>query len=124
MIKGIGVDLATIDRIKQAYLRTGDPFLKRVFTAEERAYTRGKKDPFPHLAGIFAAKEAARKAFGDSLKGIGWTEIEVVHASSGRPKLNMHGHAGAKLKELGIKRIHLSITHDKPQAVAIVIFES
>ena len=124
MIKGIGIDLIAIDRIRRACTRLGDAFMNRIFTAGERMYAGKKRDPFPHLAGIFAAKEAARKAFGDSIGGIGWSDIEVAHSGSGRPHLAMHGRAEAIIKEMGIARTHLSITHDDPQAIAMVIFES
>ncbi|MGA1843280.1 MAG: holo-ACP synthase [bacterium] len=124
MIRGIGIDLIAIERIRRACTRLGDAFMNRIFTTDERAYADKKRNPFPHLAGIFAAKEAARKAFGDGIGGVGWSDIEVTHCSSGRPHLAMHGRAAILMRQMGITRTHLSITHDDPQAIAMVIFES
>lgn len=124
MIIGLGFDLCSVYRIKKTCRRSGEKFLDRVFTPIEKAYSLKKKNPFPHLAGMFAAKEAARKAFGDSIGEIGWKKIEVLHSPSGRPILNMYGAAKEKLSVMGIQRTHLSISHDKTQAIAVVIFES
>ena len=124
MIIGLRVDFCPIDRIKRACQGYGDRFLDRVLTPGEKAYSLKRNNPFPHIAGMFAAKEAARKAFGDGISGIGWTEIEIVHSISGRPMFDMHGFAKERLMEMGVQRTHLSITHDKLLAIAVAIFEN
>ncbi len=123
MIIGIGIDICSIDRIEGIYKRHGDRFINRIFTPGEVAYCFKKKNPFPHLAGIFAAKEATKKAFRDRLNEIAIDEIEVVHLASGRPMLKLAGTSEERAGVIGIKKIHLSISHDQPLAVAIVIFE-
>lgn len=124
MIIGVGADICTIERIQRALEQFGEKFLNRIYTPGERAYSLKKKNPFPHLAGMFAAKEATRKAFGDRINGLSWTQIEVIHSASGRPILQMHAQVKQRLKAMGIHKTHLSISHDKPHAIAIVIFES
>ncbi|MBU1782080.1 4'-phosphopantetheinyl transferase superfamily protein, partial [bacterium] len=42
MIKGLGVDVIEVKRIRKATLRWGDRFLKRVFTANELTYCQKK----------------------------------------------------------------------------------
>jgi holo-[acyl-carrier protein] synthase len=123
MIRGIGIDICDIERIERACKDLGEGFLDRLFTKGEKAYGLERKNPFPHLAGMFAAKEAARKGFGERLTGIGWTDIEVVHLPSGMPSLAMHGKAYNQLKEMDIQKVHLSISHEKKYAIAMVIYE-
>jgi holo-[acyl-carrier protein] synthase len=64
MIRGHGVDLVSIDRIRKILEREDNHFEGRVFSAGEIAYCRSKKDPHPHFAARFAAKEAYGKALG------------------------------------------------------------
>ena len=78
MIVGIGVDIAALDRIKGLLERHADRFLNRIFTEAEKAYCFGYKDPVPHLAARFAAKEAAYKALG-GVGPIRWTESLASH---------------------------------------------
>ena len=61
-IIGIGLDATEIDRIQATMARFGDRFLRRIFTEGEIAYATRRRHPAPHLAGRFAAKEAAMKA--------------------------------------------------------------
>jgi len=59
----IGVDIVEIHRIaKQA---TNPRFLQRVFTPQEVAYCRSRKNTAQHFAVRFAAKEAVWKAVGN-----------------------------------------------------------
>src|SRR5437016_2063645 len=60
-VKGIGVDLALIPRLREVVERWDERFLRRVFTDEEIAYCRRRRDPIPHFAARFAAKEATLK---------------------------------------------------------------
>ena len=76
-VKGIGVDLAQIPRLRRVVERWNDRFLRRVFTEAEIAYCRRRRDPIPHLAARFAAKEATLKALGTGLRmGVNWRELE------------------------------------------------
>ncbi len=124
MIIGIGIDIVAIRRIKTADERWGRRFLERVFTEDEIRYCFDHKFPYTHLAGRFASKEAAMKAFGTGLsRGIRWKDAEVVRNSDGKPEIVLHG----KLRELAdtklVKKIHISITHDGGNAIAQVILE-
>ncbi len=110
MIIGTGIDIVAIHRIKTADERWGRKFLERVFTEDELRYCFDHKFPHPHLAGRFASKEAAMKAFGTGLsRGIKWKDVEVVRNYDGKPEVVLHG----KLRELAdaesVKKIHISI---------------
>ena len=72
----------------------------------------------------FAAKEAFGKALGTGLAGIELKDIAVVNDKTGRPFLKLSGTALQALKEKGVASIHLSLTHEKTTAAAVVIIES
>ena len=75
----IGVDIIEIDRIQKTVARWGERFLRRVYTdAELELYKKAES-----LAVRFAGKEAAVKALGTGMRGIGWKDIEVLHEPSG-----------------------------------------
>ena len=127
MIVGIGVDLAEVDRIRDALERsdTGKRFLERVFTAGERAYCERRRRKYESYAARFAAKEATMKALGRGWgRVVGWTDIEVVRERGSRPTIRLHGKAAAYAESLGIRRFHLALTHTAETAMAEVVAEA
>ena len=124
MIVGTGVDLAEVDRIRQAIARFGRRFIERIYTPGEIAYVERKANRFERYAGRFAAKEAGMKAIGTGWKrGVRWHDFEVSNLPSGRPTLNLHGEAARIAEQLGVKLISLSITHTAELGMAHVILE-
>jgi holo-[acyl-carrier protein] synthase len=125
VIVGLGADIAEVERVRAAIGRHGETFLRRIYTAAERAYCEKFRNKHERFAGRFAAKEAAMKALGTGWRrGVRWTDIEVVREKGGRPSLELRGAASKVAKELGVKRISVTITHTKDLAFAEVIFES
>jgi holo-[acyl-carrier protein] synthase len=125
MIVGMGPDLAEVDRIQRSFVRYGDRFLSRVYTPREIAYSMRKHNYAERLAGRFAAKEAGMKAVGTGWRrGVGWQDFEVVNEPGGRPTLHLSGVAAQVAKELGSRRVSLSITHTATLAMAVVILET
>ena len=61
---GLGFDTTDIPRVADVFDRYGERFLRRIFTDGEIAYCMRHRNPVPHLAGRFAAKEAGMKALG------------------------------------------------------------
>jgi holo-[acyl-carrier protein] synthase len=123
-VRGIGVDVVKVDRLIAALERFGERMERRLFTAGELGYCRTHKDPLPHLAARFAAKEAASKALGTGMSGgVGWTQIEVLQPGGRVPTLEFHGVARERFEGLGCTRSHLSLTHDGGLAVACVVLE-
>lgn len=119
-IVGTGVDAADIPRIAAAIDRFGERFLTRVFTADEIAYCRRKRDAAASFAARFAAKEAAMKALGTGHShGVYWSGIEVVRRY-GPPRLTFHDGAAARMKALGATGSFLSLTHSDHLAIAQV----
>lgn len=122
MIAGVGVDIAELDRIRDLLSRHGERFLSRILTEGERAYCQARRDPVPHVAARFAAKEAVLKALGTGwAHGIKWTDVEVIRGESGPPTISLHGEAQRLAGANG--RWHLSLTHDRGAAVAVAILE-
>ena len=62
---GIGIDVAEIGRFRTSKMRRGERFVSNIFSKHEQDYCFSYRDPAPHLAGTFAAKEAVRKIYGD-----------------------------------------------------------
>lgn len=121
MIKGIGVDMIEIDRIRELAQESGERFLERVFTQGELAYAAGKHRQYQHLAARFAAKEAASKALATGWSGaFRWTDVEVVNDPTGQPRIVLHGEL-ARL--LAGSAVHVTISHSDSHVVAMVVIE-
>jgi holo-[acyl-carrier protein] synthase len=119
---GIGVDLVEVDRMRRTLART-PALVERLFTDAERAYCERRRDPTERFAARFAAKEAVMKALGVGLGAVGWHEVEVVRAESGRPSLALSGRAADLAAELGVVRWHLTMSHTTRVAEAIAVAE-
>jgi holo-[acyl-carrier protein] synthase len=123
-VRGIGIDVVKVDRIVESLERFGERMEKRLFTAGELEYCRRHKDPLPHLAARFAAKEAASKAIGTGMsQGIGFKHFEVLQPGGQQPKLTFHGPALERFQALACNASHLSLTHDGGLAIACVVIE-
>jgi holo-[acyl-carrier protein] synthase len=121
-ISGVGVDLVSIPRMRTTIERWQDRFVERVFTDDEITYCRSRRDPAPHFAARFAAKEAGFKALGTGLQmGVRWRELEVRRERQQAPMLVLSGRA----REIGLgrggSRMLLSLTHEGDYALAQAI---
>lgn len=123
MIVGIGVDLVDIERVNRIYARFGLRFLERILTRTEQAAAPAGVAPW--LAARFAAKEATVKALGTGFaRGIVPAHIEVTKDSLGQPHLLLHGAALRRAEILGVSSSHISLTHERHCALAMVILEA
>lgn len=123
-VRGIGIDIVKVERISGSLERFGRRMEERLFTPGELEYCRRHKDPLPHLAARFAAKEAASKALGTGMSGgVGFRQFEVHQPGGHQPKLEFHGAALERFQALGCRSSHLSLTHDAGLAVACVVIE-
>jgi len=113
-----GIDIIEIDRIQNVLIKHPKRFLRKIFTEYEINYCRGRAT---QLAARFASKEAAMKALGTGIRGVGWREVEVQRLRSGKPYIILHGRAKKRAELMGIKKIELSISHSKNLATAMVI---
>lgn len=119
---GVGVDIASIDRMKLAIERSGQPFLDRVYTELEVEYCQAAERPFERFAACWAAKEAAVKALGTGFRySISFKDIELVSDGENRPWLNIQGRFKELMEEKGINYPLVSISHEESKAIAVVL---
>lgn len=115
-----GTDIIEVSRIRESIERSGEKFLKLVYTPAEIKYCESKRlSKYYHYAGRFAAKEAIYKAVSPLLKNkfdISWQNAEVINDKCGNPKINF-----IDIKFDKIKSIDISISHCKEYAVATVV---
>lgn len=124
MIYGIGIDLVENDRIEKIIQKWGDKFLLRVFSDTEITYCKRHAQAAIHYGARFAVKESFLKAIGTGLgRGVKLLEIEVINEESGKPGIRLSGGAQEYVTRAGIAKIHLSITHTKNYASAMVLLE-
>jgi len=119
-----GVDIVEISKLKKVFTNNKN-FAMDIFTENERDYCISKKDPFPHFAARFAAKEAGLKALGIGMSGIGidntFQEIEVVRGPSGKPGILLGGWSEKISRKKNIDQLTVSLSHSAHYAIATVI---
>jgi holo-[acyl-carrier protein] synthase len=124
MICGIGIDLVENDRLDRIIKKWGAKFLRRVFSAGEIEYCEKHMQASVNYGARFAAKESFLKALGIGIgMGVKLKEIEVVHDDNGKPDLVLRGEAKAQIERRNIEKIHVSLTHTRNYASAIVLLE-
>jgi holo-[acyl-carrier protein] synthase len=124
MVIGMGIDLVDLDRIRSVWERHGERFERRLLRPQERDYCLSLPDPVPSMAARFAAKEAMSKALGTGIGAeLGWLDMEVVRSPAGVPGFRLHDKALTLAEGRGIRFIHLSLTHSRTTAAAVVVLE-
>jgi holo-[acyl-carrier protein] synthase len=125
-IFGIGVDVVEIERIAAAIEKSGERFVKRLFTEGEREYCEKQKVPAAHYAARFAAKEAISKSFGTGIgASLRWLDMDIIRLESGQPRLLLSGAGKQFAAEHGISDVMISLSHARTSAVsnAVAIME-
>ncbi len=122
MIVGIGVDVVHVRRLEHWLAVPG--LAARFFHPDEleTAMSRGAGAALS-LAARFAAKEALGKALGSGLRGMKLTDIQVINNHNGKPAIRLHGAAADALGAAGGSCVHLSLTHERDNAIAMVVVE-
>ncbi|HHO56516.1 MAG TPA: holo-[acyl-carrier-protein] synthase [Trueperaceae bacterium] len=118
MIRAIGVDIADLSRLKKVWQKHPERFLYRHFTPEEIKYCRAKIDPLESIAARFAAKEAFQKCWPENH---GWQDV-WVEMEGVKPKLKFSAKITKAMQEDNLVA-HLSLSHDKDHAIAMVVLE-
>lgn len=124
MIKGMGIDLTEIDRIQGLWDKYGLQFARKILTDEELTQLSNKRSPVNRLAALFAAKEAAVKALGTGFAdGVHFKCIEILHAPNGKPGLTFLGRGKEVFNSIGATTAHITLTHSRDTAAAMVVIE-
>ena len=124
MILGVGADLCYVERIRRSVRRFGDPWIDRVFTADERQLCVVQPDPVLMFTQAFCSKEACAKALGTGIDdGIDWREIEVLRTNG--VSLRLYGVAQMRLEAITPTNyeaeLKISCSGDRLLAQAFVI---
>jgi holo-[acyl-carrier protein] synthase len=123
MVIGVGIDLMEIEKIQKSI--QSNIYLRKVFTEAEIGECKSVSNSAERFAGRFAAKEAFMKAIGKGIRQEIWfTQIEVLNHENGQPYIQVKGEAQTSLLALDVKNIHVSITHTRHHAAAVVILEA
>ena len=124
MILGVGIDLCDVQRMRRQLDSPAAGFVESVFLPAEIAYCRTRRRPEEHFAARFAAKEAVVKALAAGGEtGSFWHDVEVARAPDGAPGVVLHGRLRGLADRLGVRRIHLSLTHAAFAAAAVAVAE-
>ena len=124
MTHGIGTDIVEVERFQRFIDSGNSALIERLFTSAERSHCGNRKDVASCLAARFAAKEAFLKALGTGLRdGLSWLDMEVSNNALGKPGLSLSGKAAELFKANELVRVHLSLSHDGGNAIAMVVVE-
>jgi len=121
MIKGIGIDIVEIARIKR--LMKNSHAIDRLLTEKEAELMSARAKSHEFFAGRFAAKEAVSKAFGVGISKCPPNEVEILNDDLGAPYVVLYDNAAKLQDKLKVENIFISITHEKEYAVAMVVLE-
>lgn len=114
----VGTDMVEIARLEKS--SKSKNFMKKVFSERETTLFSAKSNPFPSMAGNWAAKEAFSKALGTGIRGFSLNEVSVLRDDMGKPYFSLDGRALEIAESSGIE-FSVSITHTKDLAQAVVI---
>lgn len=121
-VYGVGVDIASVERIRLAIDRSGKKFLNFVYSDYEQDYCEKAEKKFERYSACWAAKEAAVKALGTGFRySISFKDIELRSGDEGRPSLILSGKFEQLMQEKGVDYSLVSISHEGASAVAFVM---
>ncbi|RLI99734.1 MAG: holo-[acyl-carrier-protein] synthase [Candidatus Aenigmatarchaeota archaeon] len=124
MIVGVGVDIESIERFRRMPSHILNRVAKRILTkAEEETYL-SQRDPYTFIAGRFSSKEALLKALSPIYRLSLFEILRSVEIVGTPPRIKLSPGLEKRVREMGIKRIHLSISHTRDYVISIVIIES
>jgi len=123
MIKGVGIDIVRINRIER-WLNNSN-LLERYFNSEELSLASSRKNSAAQtLAARFAAKEAFGKALGTGLAHITLKDIIIINNDDGKPDIKLTGTAREALEKSGAEKVHISLSHESENAIAMIVLEA
>jgi holo-[acyl-carrier protein] synthase len=124
VILGLGMDLIEVSRFEREVESRGEGLLEEILRPAEIADCRALHRPCRHYAARFAAKEALFKALGTGRSGeMSWLDAEVLKDGSGKPSLRLSGETARLAGRMGVRRVHVSLSHSEQCAGAVVALE-
>ena len=114
----IGIDITSVNRIKNMYEKFGEKAYARFLSEKEIALV----NRIETAAGFWAAKEAASKALGTGIAaGVSFQHIDIEADEFGKPILNFTEQALVVANTLQATHFHVSISDEANYAVAFVV---
>jgi holo-[acyl-carrier protein] synthase len=122
MTMRVGIDMVSIDSVRESIREHGDRYLKRIFTERELSDCNTNQGLITErLAARFAAKEATLKVLRPVDEPVPWRTIEIVRHEAGWVAIKLSGRAAALAAEADLDGFELSICHEADYASAVVI---
>ena len=120
-----GIDTVEIARVERLLRETPAADLARLFSPQELADSGEGPGRTASLAARFAAKEACLKLFPreTALGLIEAADFSVARDAYGAPNLVCNAAAAALLARYRVKRIAISLSHDRASASAVAVAE-
>ena len=124
MVKGVGTDILSIQRIRNILEGDSEAFIRHSFTTKEKEEASGRTSPVAYYATRFAGKEAVFKCFGIDGDEFRLTEIEILGSETEQPQVSLLG----KIKEIAVKKeikdVRISLSYETEYAVAFAIAQN
>lgn len=121
-VSGVGVDIESIQRFRDKEFEKNSKFYRRLFTDNEIEYCLSMKDPSPHFAVRFCAKEAFKKALSPNFT-LSWLDISITNDENGKPEIEFSKSIRSKSDMFNTISTHVSLSHDSTKAIAFVVLE-
>lgn len=116
-LEALGVDAVELADFEREVEESGEAFLAQCFSRSELAHCAGDAEK---LAARFALKEAALKALGTGMRGIGLHDVEVETAVSGEPRIRLSRPAAKIAAARGLGPLRCSVTREAGLVLAVV----
>ncbi|MEY8442426.1 holo-ACP synthase [Lactobacillaceae bacterium 24-114] len=116
MIRGLGIDMTEIKRIRGMVERHPD-FVTKILTPNEQSQYQkfNGKRAVEYLAGRWSLKESFAKAWGTGIgKAVGFQDIEIIDNQLGAPIVTQSPFEG---------RVFASISHTNENVMTEIILE-
>lgn len=114
MIKGVGIDMESVEHFRSRPYAKNRVFYQKIFTSAEIKYCLGRAEPSQHFAARFAAKEGVIKALGK--KEVSLKKIEIISKKNGQPTVKIQDTRDKKQT-----KILISLSHTKDYAIAVAV---
>lgn len=122
MIRGHGIDIVEVKRIRGIIDKYGSRFTDKFFTKAEVGGAKKLDDPVPYYAARFAAKEAFSKAVGTGFRGFGLSDVGILREEGKPPKFEFSERLQSLFSGIKESDFSVSLSHEKNYAVASVIW--
>lgn len=118
----IGCDIESVRTFRDHWKKKKISFFERIFSASELEYCKKFKDPAPHFAARFCAKEAVVKAASGFCKLL-VTDIQVVKEKNGNPIIKVWKKRNETSKFFKAHEILISLSHTSEMGMACALIQ-